>query len=158
MCIANHAYGPWCQDECENVFAPQGCFNDHDDARPSCQAPPRDFVGDPLKEEYNVQETCYTLLMEYLYPNKVVFDLPAHGQVLMGIHQDSELCPAARRAYHLCYWCDPTQAKSTEDFCAFNCSSPAQVFDQMIDIGETCGELTRLRENGKWPATTDLCH
>jgi len=153
MCIENHAYGPWCPDYCDNGFSKQGCFN-YDQNPPTCQAP--SDVGTP-EMEYDVQDTCYKLLVDYLYPEKVVFDLSSHGQVLIGIHEDSELCLAARQAYHMCYWCDATQAESTEDFCAFDCSSPAQVFNETIDIGETCQELTRLRDIGEWPATTDLC-
>jgi len=108
--------------------------------------------------EYDIQETCYRLLWDYLYPQKVIFDLSSHGRVLSAIHKNSNLCDAAQQVYHMCYWCDPKQKNLTEDFCPFNCSSPAQVFDQTINIDVTCHELIQLRNMGEWPASIDLCH
>jgi len=153
MCIVNHAYGAWCRDVCENGSPAHGCFNYKNP--PTCQSLPD---SDDRVMEYDVQGTCYTLLMYHLYPKDVVFDLSLHGHALMGIHEDSKLCPAAQRAYHLCYWCNATQAESTKDFCPFDCSSPKEVFHQTIDVDDVCQELTRLRDLGEWPSTTDLCH
>jgi len=91
MCIASCTYGPWCHNFCENGFLAQGCFN-CDQNPPSCQL--LHDLGDPTIE-YDVQDTCYMLLVSYLYPKGVLFNLSLHGEVLMGIHEDLELCPVA---------------------------------------------------------------
>jgi len=151
MCIASKKVGPRCPNVCQNENPSLGCFNETNP--PTCNPRSTNFAI-----KYDIQETCYRLLWDYLYTPQVIFDLSSHEKVLSAIHKDSTLCDAAQQAYHLCYWCDPKQKNLTDDFCSFDCSSTAQVFDQTVNVDVICNELTRLRGIDEWPASIELCH
>jgi len=151
MCIASKTVGPRCPNVCRNENPSLGCFNETNP--PTCNPRSTNFAI-----KYDIQETCYRLLWDYLYTPQVIFDLSSHEKVLSAIHKDSTLCDAAQQAYHLCYWCDPKQKNLTDDFCSFDCSSTAQVFDQTVNVDVICNELTRLRGIDEWPASIELCH
>jgi len=90
---------------------------------------------------YNVQETCYTLLM--LYPKHVLFDLFIDKCLWEFIKIWS--CVLLLNKYTICvtgvmhHWLNP---------CTLDCSLLEQVFDQMIDIGAICQELMMLLDIG----------